>query len=140
LFRLLNVDALEPSPEVKMETSNTSAPSSKQNEGGGKKKKGKKDKQQKKLEKKEKKKAKKQKTKEELLKELDPNSEEYMMLKMGFPVGFDSTKGKQVEGADVSYARIRTARQYRQYMNRRGGFNKLLDPEHSGKKLKKPKK
>lgn len=52
-----------------------------------------------------------------------------MMKKMGIPVGFDSTKGKPVEGADVSGIRTVTKRQPRQYMNRRGGFNRPLPPE-----------
>ena len=34
----------------------------------------------------------KEKTKEELMKELDPNSTEYQMLMMGFPVDFKTTK------------------------------------------------
>ncbi|KAL6189111.1 hypothetical protein ACLB2K_040501 [Fragaria x ananassa] len=43
-----------------------------------------------------------------------------MMKKLGIPVGFDSTKGKPVPGADVSGVRAVTKRQPRQYMNRRG--------------------
>jgi U4/U6.U5 tri-snRNP-associated protein 3 len=52
-----------------------------------------------------------------------------MMAMMGFPTGFDSTKGKKVEGNDVgtSGARVAAKRNYRQYMNRRGGFNRPLD-------------
>jgi hypothetical protein len=42
--------------------------------------------------KKEKEEPKLDKSREQLLKELDPDSEEYMMLKMGFPVGFDTTQ------------------------------------------------
>lgn len=45
---------------------------------------------------------------------------------MGFS-GFDSTKGKHVPGADVSAADIKKIRQYRQYMNRKGGFNRPLE-------------
>ncbi|PSR78943.1 U4/U6.U5 small nuclear ribonucleoprotein [Actinidia chinensis var. chinensis] len=52
-----------------------------------------------------------------------------MMKKFGIPVGFDSTKGKQVPGADVSGVRAVTKRQPRQYMNRRGGFNRPLPAE-----------
>lgn len=52
-----------------------------------------------------------------------------MMKKLGIPVGFDSTKGKQVAGADVSGVRAVTKRQPRQYMNRRGGFNRPLPAE-----------
>lgn len=76
---------------------------------------------------KDRKKDEKNRSTQEMLAELDPNSDEYMMLQMGFPVGFDSTKGKKVEGADVSYAQVAPKRQYRQYMNRRGGFNRPLD-------------
>jgi U4/U6.U5 tri-snRNP-associated protein 3 len=60
----------------------------------------------------------------------DMDAEELEMMKMmGIPVGFDSTKGKYVPGADVSGVRAVTKRQPRQYMNRRGGFNRPLPPE-----------
>lgn len=49
-----------------------------------------------------------------------------MMNKMGLPTGFDSTKGKSVENNDVSATRVRSKRQYRQYMNKSGGFNRTL--------------
>ena len=54
-----------------------------------------------------------------------------LMKTMGFPVGFDSTKGKPVPGADVSGIRAVTKRQPRQYMNRRGGFNRPLPAEQN---------
>ena len=54
-----------------------------------------------------------------------------MMEKLGIPVGFDSTKGKHVPGADVSGVRAVTKRQPRQYMNRRGGFNRPLPAERN---------
>ncbi|KAF2309446.1 hypothetical protein GH714_002603 [Hevea brasiliensis] len=54
-----------------------------------------------------------------------------MMKKLGIPIGFDSTKGKPVPGADVSGVRVVTKRQPRQYMNRRGGFNRPLPPERN---------
>lgn len=54
-----------------------------------------------------------------------------MMKKLGIPVGFDSTKGKPVPGADLSGVRMVTKRQPRQYMNRRGGFNRPLPPERN---------
>lgn len=54
-----------------------------------------------------------------------------MMKKLGIPAGFDSTKGKPVPGADVSGVRAVTKRQPRQYMNRRGGFNRPLPPERN---------
>ncbi|CAF0785329.1 unnamed protein product [Brachionus calyciflorus] len=66
---------------------------------------------------------------------LDPNElegkskDEIEMLKiMGFS-GFDTTKGKHVDGACNAYAvNIQQKRKYRQYMNRKGGFNRPLDP------------
>jgi U4/U6.U5 tri-snRNP-associated protein 3 len=54
-----------------------------------------------------------------------------MMKKLGIPIGFDSTKGKPVAGADVSGIRAITKRQPRQYMNRRGGFNRPLPAERN---------
>ncbi|KAF9932892.1 hypothetical protein FBU30_007051 [Linnemannia zychae] len=61
------------------------------------------------------------------LEEMTPEEQEArMMAMMGFG-GFDSTKGKKVAGADVSGVDIKKQRQYRQYMNRRGGFNRPLD-------------
>ncbi|KAF9912952.1 U4/U6.U5 small nuclear ribonucleoprotein [Linnemannia zychae] len=61
------------------------------------------------------------------IEELTPEEQEArMMATMGFG-GFDSTKGKKVAGADVSGVDIKKQRQYRQYMNRRGGFNRPLD-------------
>lgn len=63
-------------------------------------------------------------------KELEGKSvDEIEMLKvMGF-TGFDTTKGKHVDGACNAYAvNIQQKRKYRQYMNRKGGFNKPLDP------------
>ena len=66
---------------------------------------------------------------------LDPNElegksqEEIEMLKiMGF-AGFDTTKGKHVDGScNASAVNIQQKRKYRQYMNRKGGFNRPLDP------------
>lgn len=59
---------------------------------------------------------------------LDP--EEQIKRLMGFG-GFGSTKGKAVEdnqtGASKGAAAKGKARVYRQYMNRRGGFNRALD-------------
>lgn len=49
-----------------------------------------------------------------------------MMKMMGF-AGFDTTKGKQVNGNDVGGVHHVVRRKYRQYMNRRGGFNRPLD-------------
>lgn len=49
-----------------------------------------------------------------------------MMKLMGFG-GFETTKGKHVAGADMSGANVKKQPKYRQYMNRRGGFNRPLD-------------
>ncbi|KAJ3160372.1 hypothetical protein HDU86_000706 [Geranomyces michiganensis] len=57
--------------------------------------------------------------------ELD--EEEQMKRLMGF-AGFDSTQGKKVVGSDASGAAINKQRTYRQYMNRRRGFNRNLSP------------
>ncbi|GMR56371.1 hypothetical protein PMAYCL1PPCAC_26566, partial [Pristionchus mayeri] len=45
---------------------------------------------------------------------------------MGFG-GFDTTKNKKVDGNDVGEVKINKQRRYRQYMNRKGGFNRPLD-------------
>lgn len=50
-----------------------------------------------------------------------------MMRTMGF-CNFGTTKGKHVIGNSVYVANIAKQRKYRQYMNRRGGFNRPLDP------------
>ncbi|CEF63804.1 U4/U6.U5 small nuclear ribonucleoprotein 27 kDa protein [Strongyloides ratti] len=52
--------------------------------------------------------------------------EEEMMKVMGFG-NFSTTKNKKVEGNDVGCVNIKKSRKYRQYMNRKGGFNKPLD-------------
>ncbi|KAI9297486.1 U4/U6.U5 small nuclear ribonucleoprotein 27 kDa protein-like protein [Neoconidiobolus thromboides FSU 785] len=49
-----------------------------------------------------------------------------MMKLMGIG-SFETTKGKKVDDADVSGAHVKKQRQYRQYMNRKGGFNRPLD-------------
>lgn len=57
----------------------------------------------------------------------DVSEEDKMAKLMGFS-GFDTTKGKHVPGAcNASYVKVTKARKYRQYMNRRGGFNRPLD-------------
>ncbi|GAA0153093.1 hypothetical protein LIER_37621 [Lithospermum erythrorhizon] len=61
--------------------------------------------------------------------ELMDEEEMAMMKQLGIPVGFDSTKGKAVAGNDVGAVRKVTKRQPRQYMNRRGGFNRPLPAE-----------
>ena len=49
-----------------------------------------------------------------------------MMRMMGF-CGFETTKGKKVEGNDSGGVHVILKRKYRQYMNRKGGFNRPLD-------------
>lgn len=48
------------------------------------------------------------------------------MKSLGF-AGFDSTKNKKVEGNVDGMVKINKPRKYRQYMNRKGGFNRPLD-------------
>lgn len=66
---------------------------------------------------------------EEELKDL--GEEEQMKRLIGFSGGFASTKGKEVEDNSKSAAKgaaaKNKARKYRQYMNRKGGFNRPLD-------------
>ncbi|KAI6197920.1 U4/U6.U5 small nuclear ribonucleoprotein 27 kDa protein [Aphelenchoides besseyi] len=52
--------------------------------------------------------------------------EEEMMRQMGF-AGFDTTKNKKVEGNVDGVTKVNKSRKYRQYMNRKGGFNRPLD-------------
>lgn len=52
--------------------------------------------------------------------------EQNMMKMMGF-CNFDTTKGKKVEGNEVGDVHVILKRKYRQYMNRKGGFNRPLD-------------
>ncbi|OJT11146.1 U4/U6.U5 small nuclear ribonucleoprotein 27 kDa protein [Trametes pubescens] len=49
-----------------------------------------------------------------------------MMAMMGLS-GFGTTKGKHVEGNQEGSADVKKMRTWRQYMNRRGGFNRPLD-------------
>lgn len=60
------------------------------------------------------------------------DEEEQMQMLLGFNSGFASTKGKAVEDNQNSASRgaaaKNKARKYRQYMNRKGGFNRPLDP------------
>lgn len=46
---------------------------------------------------------------------------------MGFGA-FDSSKGKDHTASDLSGVNKKTKRKYRQYMNRKGGFNRPLSP------------
>lgn len=52
--------------------------------------------------------------------------EQEMMKMMGF-CNFDSTNGKEVDGNNVGDVHVILKRKYRQYMNRKGGFNRPLD-------------
>lgn len=54
------------------------------------------------------------------------DSERQMQAMMGFG-GFDTTKNKGVEGNQTGAANLIKQRTWRQYMNRRGGFNRPLD-------------
>jgi len=49
-----------------------------------------------------------------------------MQQLMGFG-NFDTTKNKKQTGNPSGYAKINRTQKYRQYMNRRGGFNRPLD-------------
>lgn len=57
--------------------------------------------------------------------------EEQMKMMLGFSGGFGSTAGQQVEDNDNSAAKgaaaKNKARKYRQYMNRKSGFNRPLE-------------
>ena len=59
------------------------------------------------------------------------DEEEQMKLLLGFTGGFGSTKGEKVASnqstAAVGVAAKHKARKYRQYMNRKSGFNRPLD-------------
>ena len=59
------------------------------------------------------------------------DEEEQMKALLGFGGGFGSTKGEKVEDNHISSARgaaaKNKARKYRQYMNRKNGFNRPLD-------------
>lgn len=54
-----------------------------------------------------------------------------MQAMMGFG-GFNTTQNKKVIGNDVSAVRKEKKTEYRQYMNRVGGFNRPLSPSHEG--------
>ncbi len=62
-----------------------------------------------------------------------------MMRLMGF-AGFDSTKGKEVEDPNANLSGVfkKSVRTARQYMNRKGGFNRALPAEVTGRKQPRP--
>jgi len=49
-----------------------------------------------------------------------------MMAMMGLN-GFGTTKGKHIAGNQEGAVNVKKQRTWRQYMNRRGGFNRPLD-------------
>lgn len=51
--------------------------------------------------------------------------------------GFDTSQGKHVEdeSANAGAIKVKTTRTARQYMNRKGGFNRPLPAEKSGQKV-----
>ena len=64
----------------------------------------------------------------------DISAEEMQMMSMmGIPFGFDSTQGKHVEDEASNAGGVKTKekRRARQYMNRRGGFNRPLPAERT---------
>lgn len=60
-----------------------------------------------------------------------------MMQNLGLPFGFNTTQGLQIddEAANESAVKISSQRKPRQYMNRKGGFNRPLPAEQTGKKM-----
>ena len=65
----------------------------------------------------------------------DISSEEMqMMAAMGVPFGFATTQGKHVEDDAVNAGAVKAkqTRKARQYMNRKGGFNRPLPAERTG--------
>lgn len=63
--------------------------------------------------------------------------EMHMMQSLGLPFGFESTQGTLVEdaAANESAVKVSSQRKARQFMNRKGGFNRLLPAEQTGKKM-----
>lgn len=57
---------------------------------------------------------------------VETEEEKEMAKLLGFSK-FDTTKGKKVPGNQVGAVRVIKKRRYRQYMNRKGGFNRPLD-------------
>ncbi|KOS12736.1 hypothetical protein Malapachy_1368 [Malassezia pachydermatis] len=57
--------------------------------------------------------------------DIEPDADQIAAM-MGFE-NFGSSKGKQVEDNAEGYASIRKEHSWRQYMNRKGGFNRPLD-------------
>eukprot|EP01069_Polyplicarium_translucidae_P010429 Polyplicarium_translucidae@DN3379_c1_g1_i1.p4 len=55
-------------------------------------------------------------------------TEEQLMAKLMGISTFDTSKDKNHSSTAVSGVKCKTKRKYRQYMNRRGGFNRPLSP------------
>ncbi len=62
-----------------------------------------------------------------------------MMAGMGIPFGFDTTQGKHVDddAANAGAVKAKQTRRARQYMNRRGGFNRPLPSEKTGEVVRR---
>lgn len=60
-----------------------------------------------------------------------------MMMACGIPFGFGSTAGTEVDDdtANASAIQVRSQRKARQFMNRKGGFNRPLPAERTGEKM-----
>lgn len=60
-----------------------------------------------------------------------------MMQTLGLPFGFQTTQGAEVDdaAANESAVKVTSQRQPRQYMNRKGGFNRMLPAEKNGQKM-----
>jgi U4/U6.U5 tri-snRNP-associated protein 3 len=60
-----------------------------------------------------------------------------MMQQLGLPFGFNTTQGHEVDDAasNISAIKFTSQRKPRQFMNRKGGFNRLLPAEKTGKKM-----
>lgn len=67
--------------------------------------------------------------KEDIMVDQEAGSDDEAAMKqmMGF-AGFGSTKGKKIPGNDAGAVRKEKKTEYRQYMNRHGGFNRPLSP------------
>jgi len=70
----------------------------------------------------------------------DPASEMALLHMMGLPANFDTSKGKHKTDNDWGNVKVRSQRLYRQYMNRKGGFNRKLDPDKNVSRDTKKKK
>jgi U4/U6.U5 small nuclear ribonucleoproteins len=60
-----------------------------------------------------------------------------MMQSLGLPFGFQTTQGAEVEdaAANESAMKVTSQRQPRQFMNRKGGFNRMLPAEKTGQRM-----